>query len=265
MAKRVYLSPSDQRRNTYAAGGTTEDVQCGKIAAACKAALERSGVEVMMGQYDTMADRVAASNKFGADLHVPIHTNAANGKATGTHIFCYNASPSSAGYKACRAVLDVLGPLTPGTPDVIRAYPALYEVKHPAAATVYIEVDFHDVPRVAEWIIANTTVIGETIAKGLCNALGESFVKDDSVPVMAPVQAETVQVAARMLRRGMSGADVRTLQAALIAYGCSCGAAGADGDFGAGTEAALKQFQTRYSLGADGIAGKGTWGKLLGA
>ena len=158
----------------------------------------------------------------------------------------------------------MLGPVTPGAPDVVRAYPALYEVKHPAASTVYIEVDFHDVPRVAEWIIANTTVIGETIAKGLCNALGEAFVKDDSVPVMAPVQAETVQVAARMLRRGMSGADVRTLQAALIAYGCSCGAAGADGDFGAGTEAALKQFQTRYSLGADGIAGKGTWGKLLG-
>ena len=264
MAKRVYLSPSDQRRNTYATGGTTEDVQCGKIAAACKAALERSGVEVMVGQYDTMADRVAASNKFGADLHVPIHTNAANGKATGTHIFCYDADKTSAGYKACRAVLDVLGPLTPGAPDVVRAYPALYEVKHPAAPTVYIEVDFHDVPRVAEWIIANTTVIGETIAKGLCNALGEAFVKDDSVPVMAPVQAETVQVAARMLRRGMSGADVRTLQAALIAYGFSCGAAGADGDFGAGTEAALKQFQTRYSLGADGIAGKGTWGKLLG-
>ena len=264
MAKRVYLSPSDQRRNTYAAGGTTEDVQCGKIAAACKAALERSGVEVMVGQYDTMANRVAASNWFKADLHVPIHTNAANGKATGTHIFCYDASPSSAGYKACKAVLGVLGPLTPGTPDVIRAYPALYEVKYPAAATVYIEVDFHDVPRVAEWIIANTTVIGETIAEGLCNALGEAFAAGESVPAVAPVQAETVQVAARMLRRGMSGADVKTLQAALIAYGCSCGAAGADGDFGAGTEAALKQFQTRYSLGADGIAGKGTWGKLLG-
>ena len=264
MAKRVYLSPSDQRRNTYAAGGTTEDVQCGRIAAACKAALERSGVEVMVGQYDTMANRVAASNKFGADLHVPIHTNAANGKATGTHIFCYDASPSSAGYKACKAVLDVLGPLTPGVPDVVRAYPALYEVKRPAATTVYIEVDFHDVPRVAEWIITNTTVIGETIAEGLCAALGVAFVEDDSVPAMAPAQAETVQVTARMLRRGMSGADVRTLQAALIAYGCSCGAAGADGDFGAGTEAALKKFQTRYSLVADGIAGKGTWGKLLG-
>lgn len=265
MAKRVYLSPSDQRRNTYATGGTTEDVQCGKIAAACKAALERSGVEVMVGQYDTMANRVAASNKFGADLHVPIHTNAANGKATGTHIFCYDASPSSAGYKACRAVLDVLGPLTPGAPDVVRAYPALYEVKHPAAPTVYIEVDFHDVPRVAEWIIANTTVIGETIAKGLCNALGVPFVESENAPVPVPAEKDTtLPMQVRMLKRGMKGADVRTLQAALIAYGFSCGAAGADGDFGAGTEAALKQFQTRYSLGADGIAGKGTWGKLLG-
>ena len=274
MVKRVYLSPSDQRRNTYAAGNTTEDVQCGRIAAACKTALERSGVEVMVGQYAPMADRVAASNRFKADLHVPIHTNAANGKATGTHLFCYSNTKdakgnyiidkNSAGYKACKAVLDVLGPLTPGSPDVVRAYPGLYEVKHPAAPTVYIEVDFHDVPRVAEWIIANTTVIGETIAKGLCKALDVAFAEGESVPAMAPAQAETVQVAARILRRGMSGADVKTLQAALIAYGYSCGAAGADGDFGAGTEAALKQFQTRYSLGADGIAGKGTWGRLLG-
>lgn len=274
MAKRVYLSPSDQRRNTYAVGNTTEAIQCGRIAEACKAALERSGVEVMLGQYDTMANRVAASNKFGADLHVPIHTNAANGKATGTHLFCYSNTKdskgnyiidkNSAGYRACKAVLDVLGPLTPGTPDVIRAYPALYEVKYPVAPTVYIEVDFHDVPAVAEWIIANTTVIGETIAKGLCNALGVKFVPGDDTPEPVPVQVEYEVMQVRVLRRGMTGADVKTLQAALIAYGYSCGSAGADGDFGSGTETALKQFQTRYSLGADGIAGKGTWGKLLG-
>lgn len=264
MAKRVYLSPSDQRRNTYAVGNTTEAIQCGRIAEACRIALERSGVEVLVGQYDTMASRVVASNKFGADLHVPIHSNACNGKASGTHLFCYSGDRNSAGYKACQAVLDVLGPVTPGAPDVIRAYPALYEVKHPAATTVYIEVDFHDVPRVAEWIIANTTVIGETIAKGLCNALGVKFVPGDDTPEPVPVQVEYEVMQVRVLRRGMSGADVKTLQAALIAYGCSCGASGADGDFGAGTEAALKQFQTRYSLGADGIAGKGTWGKLLG-
>ena len=275
MAKRVYLSPSDQRRNTYAVGDTTEDVQCGRIAAACKAALERSGVEVMVGQYDTMANRVAASNRFKANLHVPIHTNAANGKATGTHLFCYSNTKdakgnyiidkNSAGYKACKAVLDVLGPVTPGAPDVIRAYPALYEVKYPAAPTVYIEVDFHDVPRIAQWIIANTTVIGEAIAKGLCAALGVEFVPGENTPEPVPVQpaqAEKVQAAVRVLRRGMTGADVRTLQAALNAGGFDCGAA--DGAFGAATETALKKFQTAYKLGADGIAGKGTWGKLLG-
>lgn len=75
---------------------------------------------------------------------------------------------------------------------------------------------------------------------------------------------ETVDMKVRILKRGMKGADVKTLQAALISYGYNCGAAGADGDFGIGTETALKKFQTAYKLGADGIAGKGTWGKLLG-
>lgn len=265
MAKRVYLSPSDQRRNTYAVGDTTEAIQCGRIAEACKAALERSGVEVMLGQYDTMQNRVAASNRFKADLHVPIHSNACNGKAGGTHLFCYSGDRNSAGYKACQAVLDVLGPVTPGAPDVIRAYPALYEVKHPAATTVYIETDFHDVPRIAQWIIDNTTLIGETIAKGLCAALGVPFVESENTPVPVPAEKDTtLPMQVRMLKRGMAGADVKTLQAALIAYGFSCGAAGADGDFGSGTETALKKFQTKYGLGADGIAGNGTWGKLLG-
>lgn len=263
MAKRVYLSPSDQRSNVYAVGDTTEAIQCGRIAEACKAALERSGVEVMVGQYDTMANRVAASNRFGADLHVPIHSNACNGKASGTHLFCYSSDKASAGYKACQAVMDVLGPVTPGAPDVIRAYPALYEVKHPAAPTVYIEVDFHDVVHIAEWIINHTTLIGETIAEGLCAALGVVFVRGENTPEPTPVQEETVTKAVRVLRRGMDGADVKTLQSALIVYGFSCGSAGADGDFGSGTEAALRKFQTRYGLGADGIAGNGTWGKLL--
>jgi len=73
-----------------------------------------------------------------------------------------------------------------------------------------------------------------------------------------------LDIKVRILKRGMKGEDVRTLQAALMARGFDCGNAGADGDFGAGTDAALRKFQTAYNLGADGIAGKGTWGKLLG-
>ena len=81
-------------------------------------------------------------------------------------------------------------------------------------------------------------------------------------PTAAPDKTVTVKV--RQLSKGMEGNDVLTLQAALIARGFSCGTAGADGDFGNATDAALRKFQTKYNLGADGIAGNGTWGKLLG-
>ena len=42
MAKKVYLSPSDQTKNTYAYGNTNEAVQCGRIAEATKKALKRN-------------------------------------------------------------------------------------------------------------------------------------------------------------------------------------------------------------------------------
>lgn len=79
-----------------------------------------------------------------------------------------------------------------------------------------------------------------------------------------PVAEKTVSVKVRQLSKGMDGNDVKTLQAALIANGFSCGTAGADGDFGNATAAALRKFQTKYGLGVDGIAGNETWSKLLG-
>ena len=79
-----------------------------------------------------------------------------------------------------------------------------------------------------------------------------------------PVAEKTVSVKVRQLSKGMDGNDVKTLQAALIANGFSCGTAGADGDFGSATAAALRKFQTKYGLVADGISGNATWSKLLG-
>lgn len=173
MAK-IYLSPSDQRANTYAWGDTNEAIQCGFIAAACRKALERSGVEVMVGQYDTMANRCKASDKFGADIHVPIHTNAYNGIVMGTRIFAYNTTGK--GWKYAQEVFKVLAPLSPGTSENVKAAPQLYEVSTPAAPTVYIECEFHDSAEGAKWIVEHTTEIGEAIAEGLCNALGIKFV-----------------------------------------------------------------------------------------
>ncbi len=66
------------------------------------------------------------------------------------------------------------------------------------------------------------------------------------------------------LRRGARGEQVKTLQRLLIALGYDVGGWGADGDFGAKTEVAVKAFQKARGIGADGIVGKNTWNELLG-
>lgn len=174
MAKRIYLSPSDQNANYYAYGDTNEMVQCQRIADACEAALKRCGFEVINNKTDTMEERVAESNRWDADLHVCIHTNAFNGNVAGTRIFASNLS--NEGYKAAKEVFDVLAPKTPGTSESISAYPTLYEVRMTTAYCVYVEAEFHDVPKIAKWIIENVVLIGEAIAEGICNYFGVKYV-----------------------------------------------------------------------------------------
>lgn len=62
----------------------------------------------------------------------------------------------------------------------------------------------------------------------------------------------------RTLKRGMVGVDVAKLQGDLITLGYDVGKWGADGEFGAATEAAVKAYQTAKGLEADGIAGEKT-------
>lgn len=173
MGHKIFISPSDQNRNTYASGNTAEDIQCGKIGIATKAALERCGFDVMLMQYATMAEKCAASDAFGAELHMPIHTNGFNGSVSGTRIF-YGVD-GSAGHKAAKAILARLGPVTPGAPDMVQAYPQLYEIRTPKAPTAYIEADFHDVAAVADWIIDHTQEIGEEICHGVCDYFGVPY------------------------------------------------------------------------------------------
>lgn len=61
-----------------------------------------------------------------------------------------------------------------------------------------------------------------------------------------------------VLKRGMTGSDVREMQQKLIALGYNVGDDGADGDFGANTEAAVKHFQAQHGLTVDGICGEAT-------
>lgn len=59
-----------------------------------------------------------------------------------------------------------------------------------------------------------------------------------------------------VLRKGAKGDGVKIMQEALGVT--------ADGDFGPGTERALKKWQAANGLTADGVAGPATFGVLLG-
>lgn len=257
MAKKVYLSPSDQTKNKYAYGNTNEAVQCGRIAEATKKALERNGIQVKIGHMISMAEKCAQSDDFDADLHVPIHTNAYNGSVSGTRMFCYNTTGE--GYKACKAIFARLAKLSPGKSENIKVYDDLYEVRKPSAPTAYIEVDFHDVPSVAKWIIKNTTAIGETIARGICDYFGISF---KSAPAKNTTSTSNkVSITLPKLRKGSNSGYVKTVQILLNKYN----KAGLveDGDFGSKTDTAVRVYQKSRGIGVDGIVGVKTWGQLL--
>ena len=70
-------------------------------------------------------------------------------------------------------------------------------------------------------------------------------ITDDETPAETPLGS-------RLLMDGSEGSDVRALQEMLLSLGYELPRYGADGDFGAETEAALRAFQADAGLVADG-------------
>lgn len=211
--KKIYISPSNQAANRYAVGDTNEAVQCNKIGTALAADLERCGFQTKVNGTDKMAKRCAESDKWGADLHLPIHTNAHNGKVKGTRLFCYKKGGE--GYKACMAVMAALAPITPGESDSITVH-HYYEVKRPKAPTVYVEAAFHDNAEEAAWIIDHTEDIAEAICKGVCAYFGAEYIapadeKFYTVQVGAFRKKEYAEaMAAKLAKAGFKDAYIKT-------------------------------------------------------
>jgi N-acetylmuramoyl-L-alanine amidase len=173
MAKKIYISPSNQGANSYATGNTNEKVQCHKIAKYCVDYLKKYGFNVMCTYDNDMYKRVDESNAFGADMHVAIHTNAtgAHNVTGGTQILLYKTTGEHK--KAGQAVFDRLAPLTPGkSAERLIEKPGFYEINSARGLTVYVEAEFHDTKEGSDFIIANVKPIGEAIAKGICDYYG---------------------------------------------------------------------------------------------
>lgn len=157
----------------YAYGGTNEMEQCNHIADAAKAALERCGFTVKKAQKgQEMRKSIEESNSWGADLHIPIHTNAGGGN--GTVVFVYSKTVGN--MDIASPVYNAVQTVTPGKIDYgVRENPGLAELNSTRAVAVYIEVDFHDDRAIAKWLTENHRTVGEAIAKGVCKAYGVTY------------------------------------------------------------------------------------------
>ena len=78
-----------------------------------------------------------------------------------------------------------------------------------------------------------------------------------------PGQPQPILETLPTLRKGSKGEYVKAMQNLLLAAAQQLPRWGADGDFGAETEAALKAFQASAGLKADGVCGPLTWAALL--
>ncbi|WP_079508737.1 L,D-transpeptidase family protein [Mesobacillus jeotgali] len=108
-----------------------------------------------------------------------------------------------------------------------------------------------------EWLYdqvkVNTPVVITTSKKSfnaIAAANGYKVTVQASVPVAAAPSSSTV------LKKGMRGPEVKTLQQTLTNKGYNT--KGIDGVFGPATEAAVKKFQKAKKLKADGIVGPAT-------
>ncbi len=100
-------------------------------------------------------------------------------------------------------------------------------------------------------------VVREAIGKTGWNRFGRLKCLGDSAAA-----AGYYRLLKNTARPYMTGADVMAVQAALLDNGHNPG--GIDGVYGPATEAAVKAYQSRNGLEADGIVGPKTWDKLVG-
>jgi N-acetylmuramoyl-L-alanine amidase len=170
---KVFISPSNQTGNTYAGIDMNEAENCSAIAGLLADCLSTCGISVLRPEFgDSMSRAVSLSNSFKPDLHICIHTNAFNGRVSGTRIFTFAGSGKA--YDCGKVIFDGLCRLIPDGVNAMKQRPGLYELKNTVAPAVYVEVDFHDVPDRARWLVENRERIAHNLATSICSYFGVS-------------------------------------------------------------------------------------------
>lgn len=182
---KVYISPSSQEDNRGVGNYGTEEVRMNQIADVVERELKRVGITTLRNNPNmNITQMVTASNNFGADVHLAIHSNAGGG--TGAEAYYYTGSASS--QKLAQSVYDNLAPMTPTGDRGVKATTQLYEVWATNAVATLVEIAFHDNATDASFIINNIQAIGIAIAKGVCSYFGIAF-GTSQTPTPTPTQS----------------------------------------------------------------------------
>ena len=292
MVEKVFLSPSDHGvgQNVCLHSGCYEDKHTRPIAEVCAKHLKNSGIEVMIGKPNqSLYERCRDSNLFGADLHVPIHTNAWSDPEMRYLMFMFYAD-NERYRKVFNAVAPELEAVYPGHgKSRFAVRKDLAEITSPHAVSLYCELGFHTNRTDCDEFIHNPEVVGKALAKGICKYKGVAFKED--APAPEPVNdtytleqfVRDVQEACGAAVDGIPGPEtigktitlsakknathkaVEAVQKRLSALGYS-EVGTVDGIAGPKFGSAVKHYQRDNGCWVDGeiTAGNKTWRKLLG-
>ena len=175
---KVYLSPSQQEDNIGVGAYGSESSRCQDIADRVRKLLVSAGIEVKQTPRDWeslsgttwLAKVVAASNDYGADIHVAIHTNAASDRTVhGTDAWHY---PGSVKGKALTEAVYGRVIEVSGKGRGIHIDPVFYETKYTHAPCAYLELIFHTNWTDALSVINRPDDYARAIAEGICAYAG---------------------------------------------------------------------------------------------
>ena len=188
MDKVIYLSPSNHGKNANKClhAGCYEDKHTRPIAEATSKYLTAKGFKVVIAKAGTsMRERCAESDKIGADLHIPIHTNASSIDTARYLMFMFYAD-NSVYRKIFNSVAPHLEKIYPNNKkSIFSVRKDLFEVNQPKAKTMYCELGFHTNQTDCDKFIHNSDAVGKALAEGICDYFGIEF-EDSAAPEPKP-------------------------------------------------------------------------------
>lgn len=170
-SRAVYLSPSTQYDNLYACDNKTSEKDAMiDLANRVKALLEADGYTVYMcGPEYTVKTKVDEGNTLRCGAYVALHSNSGGESGNGQGTECFYNSNVTGSRELAECVYNKMAALTPTEDRGLKdeTHRDLYEITNNETACCLLEVEFHDISNLAQWILDNQDASAKAIADGI--------------------------------------------------------------------------------------------------